>query len=157
MAQVHAQGAIADRDLVSQLLRKSFSSRTVAEHKLIVQQHRPMPKLELNTRGRAFQEDWYQLNDWLCGSEGMKGLFCWPCLLFRPGASQTWTETGYTNMHGFLSDCKKHEKTRAHLEAYKMWKTFDVTERVDVLFSRARREEVERHNEEVKQNREMLC
>ena len=55
----------------------------------------------------------------------MKGLFCWPCLLFRPGASQTWTETGYTNMHGFLSDCKKHEKASAHLGAYKMWKTFD--------------------------------
>ena len=30
-----------------------------------------------------------------------------------------------------------------------------VTERVDVLFSRARREVVERHNEEVKQNREI--
>ena len=156
MAQIHAQGAIADRDLVSQLSRKSFASRTVAEQKLIVQQHRPMPKLQLKTRGRVFQEEWYQRKDWLCGSEGMKGLFCWPCLLFRPGVSQTWTETGYTNMHGFLCDCKKHEKASAHLGAYKMWKTFDVTERVDVLFSRARREEVERHNEEVKQNREML-
>ena len=108
MAQVHSQGAIADRDLVSQLSRKSFASRTVAEQKLIVQQQRPMPKLQLKTKGRVFQEDWYQKKDWLCGSEGMKGLFCWPCLLFRPGASQTWTETGYTNMHGFLSDCKKN-------------------------------------------------
>ena len=67
----------------------------------------------------------------------MKGLFCWPCLLFRPGASQTWTETGYTNMHGFLPDCKKHEKASAHLGAHKMWKTFDVTERVDVLIALA--------------------
>ena len=37
-----------------------------------------------------------------------------------------------------------------------MWKTFDVSERLDILFSRARREEIERHNEEVRQNREML-
>ena len=74
MAQIHAQGAIADRDLVSQLSRKSFASRTVAEQKLIVQQHRPMPKLQLKTRGRVFQEEWYQRKDWLCGSEGMKGL-----------------------------------------------------------------------------------
>ena len=37
-----------------------------------------------------------------------------------------------------------------------MWKTFDVSERVDVLFSRARREEIERHNEEVKQNEDVL-
>ena len=36
-----------------------------------------------------------------------------------------------------------------------MWKTFDVSERVDVMFSRARREEIERHNE-VRQNRGML-
>ena len=42
------------------------------------------------------------------------------------------------------------------MQAYKMWKTFDVSERVDILFSRARREEIERHNEEVRQNREML-
>ena len=37
-----------------------------------------------------------------------------------------------------------------------MWKTFDVSERVDVMFSRARREEIERHNDEVRQNRGML-
>ena len=47
IAQVHVQGANADRDVVSQLLRKSFASRTVAEQKYIVQQHRPMPKLQL--------------------------------------------------------------------------------------------------------------
>ena len=37
-----------------------------------------------------------------------------------------------------------------------MWKTFDVSERVDILFSRARREEIELHNEEVRQNEDML-
>ena len=44
------------------------------------------------------------------------------------------------------------------MESYKMWKTFqnDRQESVDVLFSRARREAVERYSEEVRQNREML-
>ena len=42
------------------------------------------------------------------------------------------------------------------MQAYKMWKTFDISERVDDLFSRARREEIEWYNEEVRQNREML-
>ena len=42
------------------------------------------------------------------------------------------------------------------MEANKKWKTFDATERVDILFSRARREEVQRHNEQVRQNRETL-
>ena len=32
----------------------------------------------------------------------------------------------------------------------------DVSERVEVMSSRARKEEVERHNEEVRQNRGML-
>ena len=31
-----------------------------------------------------------------------------------------------------------------------------MSERVDIIFSRARREEIERHNEEVRQNRDML-
>jgi len=59
-------------------------------------------------------------------------------------------------MHRLLSDCGKHERSNCHLEAYKKWKTFDVTERVDILFSRARREEVQRHNEQVRQNRDAL-
>ena len=44
------------------------------------------------------------------------------------------------------------------MESYKMWKAFqnDRQESVDVLFSRARREAVERYNEEVRQNLEML-
>ncbi len=58
----------------------------------------------------------------------------------------------------FLEDCQKHGKSRGHMESYKMWKTFDNDrhESVDVLFSRARREAVERFNEEVRQNRETL-
>ena len=43
----------------------------------------------------------------------------------------------------------------SYMQAYEMWKTFDVSERVDNLFSRARRDVTERHNEEVRQNREM--
>ena len=60
------------------------------------------------------------------------------------------------DMHCFLSDCRKHERSNCHLETYKEWKTFDATGRVDILFSSARREEVQRHNEHVRQNRETL-
>ena len=143
-------------DIIVQLLKKSFAARSVGEQKIIVQQERPKPPLDLKTKNQSFQEEWYSRKDWLYGSPVIKSLFCWPCLLFKSALSQTWTETGYANMHSFLSDCRKHEKARSHLEAYKTWKTFDVSERVYVLFSRARREEVERHNEEVRQNRGML-
>ena len=59
-------------------------------------------------------------------------------------------------MHHFMSDCKKHERAKSHMEGYKLWRTFDTTERIDVVFSRARREEIQRHKEHVRQNRDML-
>ena len=59
-------------------------------------------------------------------------------------------------MQGFQSDFQKHEKSKSHMEAYKMLSTFDVSERVDVIFSRSRRKEIERFNEEVRQNRVTL-
>ena len=119
----------------------------------------PTLKLQIMSRGRKFQESWYSEKDWLCTSETRKFLFCWPCLLFNSKSGRsTWTHAGYVNMHGFLSDCQKHERPKSHMESYKMWKTFqnDRQESVDVLFSRARREAVERYNEEVRQNREVL-
>ena len=61
-------------------------------------------------------------------------------------------------MHSYTVDCKKHENSKAHLTAYTQWKKFNSEghEGVDMLFSRARRDAVERYNEEVRQNREML-
>ncbi|XP_046855044.1 uncharacterized protein LOC124448071 isoform X3 [Xenia sp. Carnegie-2017] len=40
--------------------------------------------------------------------------------------------------------------------AYKTWKTYGFQPRIDCLMSQTRREEIQRHNEEVRQNREML-
>jgi hypothetical protein len=156
MAQLYAREIAVDRDIISQLLIKSFGARNVSDQKEIVQHHRPVPKLNLKTCNRVFQEEWYVRKEWLCGSEDLQRLFCWPCLLFVPGKSKTWTINGYCDVRSFLSDCRKHEKANCHMEAFKKWKTFDLTDRVDVLFSRARREDVERHNEQVRQNREML-
>ena len=73
-----------------------------------------------------------------------ESLFCWPCLLFRPGIA----ERGYGNLRNSLSDGGKHERSKTHMEAYKMWKTFDVSEGIDEMLSRARRYEIERHNDE---------
>ncbi|XP_028403153.1 uncharacterized protein LOC114525891 [Dendronephthya gigantea] len=59
-------------------------------------------------------------------------------------------------MRSLMSDGKKHEKSKSHLAAYKMWKMFGVNVGVDSLLSQARRDEIQRHNEEVRQNREIL-
>ena len=147
------------KDVISDHLRRPFSIRNPTEQKAIVRMQQPRPKLQIMSRGRKFQESWYSKKDWLCASETRKSLFCWPCLLFNSKLGRsTWTHAGYVNMHGFLSDCQKHERSKSHMESYKMRKTFqnDRQESVDVLFSRARREAVERYKEEVRQNPEML-
>lgn len=66
--------------------------------------------------------------------------------------------TGYMNMHSFLSDCQKHVKAKSNMESYTTWRKFskDANESIDVMFSRARMEAVETYNEGVIQNREML-
>ena len=53
-------------------------------------------------------------------------------------------------MKGFLSDYKKHEKAKSHMAAYKTGKTYGSGSRVDPLISQARRDEIQRHNEEVR-------
>ena len=138
------------------LIEKSLSARTVGEQKEVLQHKKPQPKLGPRTANRQFQDDWYAKKEWLCGSTNLQRLFCWPCLLSARGKSQTWTRKCYADMRCFLYDCRKHERSKCHFEAYKKWKTFDATERVDILFVRARREEVKRHNEQVRQNRETL-
>ena len=55
-----------------------------------------------------------------------------------------------------MSDGGKHEKSKCQMEAYKRRKTFDASEGIDVMLYRARRDEIERHNDEVRQNRGML-
>ena len=141
---------------VEELKEKSFSARTVGEQKEILQHKKPQPKLGPRIANRQFQDGWYAKKEWLCGSTNLQRLFYWPCLSFAPGKSQMWTRQGYADMRCFLSDCRQQWRSNCHLEAYERWKTFDATERVDILFSRVRREEVQRHNEQVRQNRETL-
>ena len=62
-------------------------------------------------------------------------------------------------MRGFVRYCKKHENAKSHINAFKTWKVFNARQardlRVDVMFSQARSEEIKRHTEEVRQDREM--
>ena len=55
-----------------------------------------------------------------------------------------------------MSDGKKHEKRKSHLSPFKTWKTYGANVRVDSLLLQARRDEIQRRNEEVRQNREIL-
>ena len=135
-------------DVICELVKETFSAWATAQQNIIVKQ-RPTPHLSTFPIGKGFQMSWYSKKEWLCGSVFKCKMFCWPCLLFCPGTSATWTKTGYKNMRGFLSDCKKHENAKSHMNAFKTWKVFNAREardlRVDVMFSQARREEIKRH------------
>ena len=50
MAQLRAQEIVPNRDVLSELIHKSFLARGVAEQRLIVQQNRPRPKLAMEER-----------------------------------------------------------------------------------------------------------
>ena len=140
-----------DADIVSALLIKPFSVQSITEQNVIVKE-RLTSNLTIK-KGRSFQKEWYCKKDWLCGSSALEKLFCWPCLLFSPGTSPTCTRNGYNDMRSLMSDGKKHEKGKSHLSAVKTWKMYGANVRVDSLLLQARRDEIQRHNEEVRRNR----
>ena len=114
------------RDVISDLLISPFGIRNPTEQTTIVRMQQPRPKMQLTTRGRKFPQSWYTKKDWLCASETRKSLFCWPYLVCNSKSGRfTWTHAGYVNMHGFLRIARKHERSKSHMESYKMWKTFE--------------------------------
>ena len=95
-----------EANIVSALLTKPFSVQSIAEQNVIVKEH-PTRNLTIKNKGRSFQKERYCKKDWLCGCSALEKLFCWPCLLFFPGTSPTWTKNGYNDMQSLMSDGKK--------------------------------------------------
>ena len=65
MAGANYAEAVAQQDVISELLGKSFAARTVCEQKDILQHKKPLPWLRVRTGNRIFQEEWYAKNEWL--------------------------------------------------------------------------------------------
>ena len=142
-----------DADIVSALLIKPLSVRSITEQNVIVKE-RPTPNLTIKNKGDHFRSGIVRkigsvvALPWKSCSVGR--------VLFSPGTSPTCTRNGCNDMRSLMSDGKKYEKGKSHLSAFKTWKTYGANVRVDSLFSQARRDEIQRHNEEVRQNREIL-
>ena len=60
MAQLCAHEIVTTRDVVSELILKSFLACGVAEQQLIGQQNRHLPKLDIQSPGRAVHQQWYE-------------------------------------------------------------------------------------------------
>ena len=120
-------------DLVTKLIAKPFSSRSLAEKKIVLQSGRPTPRITAKKSGRNFQTSWYNEIEWLCGSTSTNNLYCWPCLLFQPKTGQSWTDSGYSNYRNLKGDSPTHGSSKNHLANYKkmkkIWKARHSTSR----------------------------
>ncbi|XP_029703746.1 zinc finger MYM-type protein 1-like isoform X1 [Takifugu rubripes] len=157
--RIHTEGG-DDSDLVADLLRKPFSSRTLKEKLDIVRKGRPTPELaSLSQPGktcvRRFQVSNYERYPWLTGSEEKCKLFCWECLLLANDQLGVWSHTGFANLSCLTKAALRHQNTAGHLHATVLVKTFGET-RVDLKPSDQVPKNKELHNARVKKNREIL-
>ena len=144
-----------DYDVITDLLRKPFSRRNRVEKSEMIKVGRPTPDLKTKATNRLFRTEWYKDFDWLCGSKVSQKLYCWPCLLFQPTASQSWTITGYGNLKNLKSDSKYHSCSKAHLGSYKQMQCFGKYD-ISTAISEAAKLSKQLHNKEVDENRKYL-
>ena len=84
---------------IAYLLRKPFSQHSLQEKIEIRNLGPPRPRLNgsqahvSSDRGRNyrrnFNTEWYSRCEWLCGSDELEAVFCFPCVLF--GGDHRWT------------------------------------------------------------------
>lgn len=150
-------------DIIRNLHLRPFSTLNFCEKQEIVKSDRPKPVLKylktvIKKSGvvRTFNTDLYDNHIWLCGSESFNKLYCWPCLLFSNEKS-TWnsTDKGFCDLNNIHTAVSRHEKSESHINAWIKFKSFG-TSRIETQIDTLFKIEIERHNEKVRQNREIL-
>ena len=68
MAAANYVEVVAQQDVISDLLDKSFAARIVCVQKDILQHKKPLHRLRVRTGNHIFQGECYAKKDWLCGS-----------------------------------------------------------------------------------------
>ena len=148
-------------DLVAFLLENKFENLSYDDKKYVKESGRPRPALDnlinhTNTGNRKFCNTWYDKCEWLTGSESKNKLFCWPCLLFGNATkSSPWKSTGVDNLKALYKSIEKHNISKEHTYASLKLKLFGRQNIQNTLDS-AHRITIIKHNEKVKENREMM-
>ena len=117
---------------------------------------------QITTKGktytRHFTSAWYQKKSWLCGCPVRNAVFCFPCILFGGGHSQSdfaWTVKGMTDLKHFSERVKKHEIGKAHIKAslkLSMLGRANIAKQLDHDYHAG----ILRHNLQVDHNRQTL-
>uniref|UniRef100_A0A1B6GRZ6 TTF-type domain-containing protein n=1 Tax=Cuerna arida TaxID=1464854 RepID=A0A1B6GRZ6_9HEMI len=114
-------------DIIQWLKENPFSSLSLHEKIKIMQAGRPCPPLTsmiscVRDRHREYKRQFKMTNyayfNWMCGSENLTKLFCWPCLLFGTSTvgpkKNVWVSTGFDNLAGLINSAKSHELSGIH-------------------------------------------
>ena len=80
-------------------------------------------------------------------------LYCFPCILF--GGEDAWTKTGFRNLSKTSSRCSTHAKSSTHLDNIVSFNFLGKT-CIQVHMSKSYQERIEKHNENVRKNRNVL-
>lgn len=150
---------------IASLKELPFSCRSYSDKLAIKHLQPPRPNLSIKqvckkagkTYFRGFSRNWYLRKTWLAGCEVTNALFCYPCLLIRPGTNTdaAWTTTGVADMHHLSERVRKHEASKTHIDSCTKLSAFgrdDIAKQLNARYRTAAR----RHNEEVSKNRCIL-
>lgn len=109
-------------------------------------------KLKGKTMTRSFNMASYD-NKWLCGSEKLNKLFCWPCLLLgNTNEKGVWSKHGYDDLNHLSVSMKTHSSSKYHINNAFALSTYGQ-QRIDEALDRSREVARNRHNDEVRKNR----
>lgn len=148
---------------IDDILKNGFSCRSFEEKLKIVTNGRPCPPLpNLTTKHKGKKEEYtrhfsvssFNSIPWLTGCEKLNKLFCWPCILFSKEKS-VWTKTGFSDLSHLSSAQQRHERSQSHVESFLKCKMFGK-QRIDVLIDSQHKDNISKHNELVKKNRDIL-
>ena len=107
---------------------------------------------------RSFSAEIYNKYEWICGCEVRNALFCFPCLLFGikdDAANIAWVEKGISDLKRLYEKSHKHEKSEQHVTNMLNFAMLGSVN-VQTCLSQAYKDSVERHNAQVRKNRETL-
>ncbi|KAJ4425901.1 hypothetical protein ANN_27527 [Periplaneta americana] len=144
---------------IEKILKHGFDSQDFSQKKRIIELGRPMSdlkKLRVQTKScvRKFNLEYYSKVDWLCGCSNLAKLFCWPCLLFN-NEKNVWNKTGYSDVNNFYKAMIKHENSQSHITSAIKLASFGIS-RFDLRLDSEKRVAILQHNEEVKENRDII-
>lgn len=151
--------------IIEDLLEKPFSCRPMEQKRSLAARAVPRPKMEnlksYYSKGtkkitRNFCVDSYESHKWLCGSEKLNKLFCWPCLLFRgPKDKGVWSKAGFVDLNHLSAAVKAHASSRDHIDNSMALKTFGRL-RIDEALDHGREVARRNHNLLVDKNRKNM-